>query len=253
MSRGALGGVAVERVEGGGGAGPAPAILYLHGGAYVLASPRVYRPLTSSLARASGAVVHAADYRLAPRHPLPAALDDALACYRALLEDGLEPGRIAIAGDSAGGGLCLATALAIRDRGLPAPAALVAISPWIDLGLTGASIAAKARVEVVLRRGWLRSSARAYRGDAAAEDPRCSPLHADLAGLPPLLVQSAADEVLISDSERLAERARAAGVDVELEVWDDVFHVFQNYPRSLPEAERAIERIAAFLARRWYG
>jgi epsilon-lactone hydrolase len=244
-----LGGVRAERIDGGARQDP-PAILYLHGGGYTLGSPRFYRPLATSLARAADAVVFAADYRRAPEHPCPAALDDAIAGYRGLLDLGFDPARIALAGDSAGGGLCVATALEVGAAALPAPAALALISPWSDLTLSGESIGAKARDDVI-RRSWLEASGRSYRNGIAAEDPRCSPLYADLAGLPPTLIQVGTDEILLSDAERFAERVRAAGVDVSLDRYEGLFHVFQNLPGRLPQAEAAIAEIGAFVRRHW--
>jgi epsilon-lactone hydrolase len=243
-------GIPVERVDGA-GADPAPAILYLHGGSYTHLSPRVYRPLTTSLARAAEATLYAPYYRRAPEHPCPAAIDDALKCYRGVLERGHEPARIALAGDSAGAGLCVSAALALRHYELPAPGALALISPWVDLTLSGESIETRARSDVVLRRSSLEASARMYRGALAAADPRCSPLFAELAGLPPILIQAAVDDILLSDSERLAQRAHAAGVQVELELHEGLMHVFQLYPAQLREAEAAIGAIGAFLIRRW--
>lgn len=245
-----LGGVSAERVDGGHDGG-APVVLYLHGGAYCLHSPHLYRPLTASLAHAAGATVYALHYRRAPEHPCPAATDDALAAYRSLLDRGAEPARIALAGDSAGGGLSVATAVAIRDAGLPPPRALALISPWVDLGLSGDSMRTRARYEVVMRRSWLETSSRMYRDGLPPDDPRCSPLFAELAGLPPTLIQAGSNDILLSDSERLAERLSAAGVAVELEVWDGMHHVFQDEPALLPEAELALAEIASFLGVRW--
>ncbi len=249
-SRANAGGVPVERVDGAGGEAE-PAVLYLHGGAYCLHSPRVYRPLTASLAHAAGAAVFAADYRRAPEHPFPAALDDALTCYRWLCDLGIAPGRIAIAGDSAGGGLAVAvTALLARD-GLPRPAALVLFSPWLDLTLSGESIRTKARADVIMRRSWLEASARMYRAATGADDYRCSPLFGELSELPPTLIQSGTEDIILSDSERLAERAAEAGFDVELDLRSGLFHSFQNFPGMLPQAEAALADVGVFLRRRW--
>lgn len=247
----AAGGVPAERVDP--GHADAPVILYLHGGAYCLHSPRVYRPLTGSLAEAAGATVYALHYRRAPEHPCPAAIEDALAAYRWLLDGGADPARIAFAGDSAGGALSVATAIEARASGLPMPAAMALISPWVDLGLSGESMRTLARYEVVMRPAWLEASSRMYRDGLPADDPRCSPLFADLAGLPPTLIQSGSNDILLSDSERLAARLAAAGVEIELELWDGMHHVFQAEPLLLPDAESAIGGIAAFVAARWRG
>jgi monoterpene epsilon-lactone hydrolase len=244
-----IAGIEAERL--GSGAMAEPAILYLHGGSYAFNSARVYRALTTALAALSGATVYAPNYRRAPESPFPAAQDDAVACYRWLLERGYDAARIALVGDSAGGGLSLTAAIAIRDAGMPSPAALGLISPWTDLGLSGASVKAKARDDVVLNPAALAKAADWYRGDIPLDDPRVSPLFADLAGLPPMLIQAATGEILTSDSERLAERAAAAGIDVELEIYEGLLHDFQLYERRLSVAREAVERIAAFLRRRW--
>lgn len=218
----------------------------------MLASPRLFRPLVASLAHAAHARVYAADYRRAPEARCPAAIDDAVACYRALLESGCAPERLAVAGDSAGGGLALTMAVALRDAGLPQPAALAAISPWTDLTHSGDSFTQKVRADPVLRPSLLTANADHYRGELPASDPRCSPLFADLSGLPPLYIQATEDDLLFSDSLRLARRARAAGVEVELEIQGDrLFHVFQAFPGLLPEAEAALRSVAAFVGERF--
>ena len=245
-----VGGVPAERVDGSPDVDRG-VVLYLHGGAYCLHSPRVYRPLTASLARAADAPVFALDYRRAPESPCPAAIEDALAAYQWLLDRGAEPRRIGIAGDSAGGGMSVATAVALRDAGLPLPATLALISPWVDLGLSGDSMRTKSRYEVVMRRSWLEASSRMYRGGLPVDDPRCSPLFAELSGLPPTLIQAGANDILLSDSERLAERLAATGVDVRLEVHEGMQHVFQDLPTMLPEGESALEGIGDFLRSRW--
>ena len=243
-------GVPGERVEGA-TEDDGPAIIYLHGGGYTVGSPRIYRALTGGLAVAARATVFALDYRLAPEHPYPAALEDVLTCYRWLIGRQQAPGRIAVAGDSAGGGLTLAAAIAIRDEHLPLPAALVLISPWADLTISGDSMERNARADVVLRRSWLAASAPDYCDGIPADDPRCSPLFADLAGLPPIRIQGGEDDIILSDGERLAERAREAGVSVEHQTYPDMPHVFELYPGVLAQAEAAIADIAAFLAAHW--
>jgi monoterpene epsilon-lactone hydrolase len=246
-----MAGVEADRV--GTGTAASPAILFLHGGSYAFNSARVYRSLTTALAAESGATVYAPDYRRAPEHPFPAARDDALASYRWLLDRGHRPESVALAGDSAGGGLCLATAIALREGKLPSPTALALISPWVDLTLSGRSVREKAGVDVVLSASGLAEAGDWYRGELPPGDPQVSPLNAHLAGLPPLLVQAATDDILASDSERFAERAAAAGVDVELELYEGLFHDFQLHERRLSVAREAVERIAAFVRRHWSG
>lgn len=231
-------------------------LLYLHGGAYVEGSSRSHTPLAGQVAAAARATAWLIDYRLAPEHPHPAAVDDALAAYRALLAANIPAGSIAIAGDSAGGGLTLATALAIRAAGLPLPCALVLLSPWTDLTLSGASMRDKRDVEPMLNPPWLDWAAGLYCGEAGEgratlrTDPGVSPLFADLAGLPPMLVQVGSDEVLLDDSTCLAERARMAGVDLTLHVHEGFWHVFQAQAGLIAEADAAIAEIGAFLDRR---
>jgi acetyl esterase/lipase len=222
------------------------AILFLHGGAYVLGSARTHRSITTHLARAANATVVAVDYRLAPEHPYPAALDDALAAYGALVQQ-FGPGRVAIAGDSAGGGLTMATALAIRDRGLPPPHALAVIAPWVDLTASGESMQSRAARDPMLRIGWTRQAAGCYAGALAHDDPRLSPLFADLHDLPPLLIQVGSEEILYSDAERLDERARAAGVAVNFRPYAGQWHVFHLHAGVLDVSDRAIQEIADFL------
>lgn len=225
-------------------------LLYLHGGGYTIGSPRTHRALTSHLAVAASCDVLVPDYRLAPEHPYPAALNDAVAAYRTLLEH-FTPARIAVGGDSAGGGLALCTALALRDAGLPMPAALVLISPWTDLTLSGDTIDALGPIDPMLGRPWLQRAGQAYRGDLAADDPRVSPLNATLDGLPPTLVQVGSDEILLSDSRRFVDKARATGLDVRLEVEPGMWHDFQIHAGVLHVADAAIARIADFLRTRW--
>jgi acetyl esterase/lipase len=221
-------------------------ILYLHGGAYALGSINVHRELLARLARATHMRVLAVDYRLAPEHPYPAALEDTAAAYRWALDAGCAPSRIVVAGDSAGGGLALATLAALRDAGAPLPAGTVCLSPWLDLALTGASIRTKASVDPVLSREALERYAGLYAGEHARTHPLISPLYADLRGLPPLLIQVGTDEILLDDAVRGAEKARAAGVRATLDVVEGMFHVFQMVG-VLPETRRALERIAAFV------
>jgi phosphinothricin tripeptide acetyl hydrolase len=190
------------------------------------------------------------DYRLAPEHPFPAAVDDAVAAYRWLLDRGQTPERMVLAGDSAGGGLTVATLLALRDRGLPLPAAGVCISPWVDLTLSGASYDAKAATDPIVTRDGVTEMARAYLGQTEARTPLASPLFADLSGLPPLLIQVGSEEVLLDDSVALAKRAKTAGVDATLEIWPSMIHVWHWFLPMLDEAQAAIDVIGAFVQAR---
>lgn len=220
-------------------------MLYLHGGAYALGSISTYREFVARLARAARMRGLAINYRLAPEHPFPAAVEDAITAYDWLLAEGVEPSRIVVTGDSAGGGLALAVQVALRDAGKPLPAGAVCISPWTDLTLSGASIQSKAAVDPVLDADSLERYAMLYAGERDRSSPLISPLFADLSGLPPLLIQVGTDEILLDDATRCAERARQAGVEVSLEVWDEMFHVFQLVP-FLPETQKAVEYIVRF-------
>jgi acetyl esterase/lipase len=226
------------------------AVLYLHGGGYVIGSPRSHRHLAAAIGAAVAAPVLLPDYRLAPEHPFPAAVDDAVASYRWLLGRSLAPSRLVIAGDSAGGGLTVATLLALRDAGLPRPAAGVCISPWVDLTCGGASYATRAEADPIVKRESVANMATAYLAGADAQEPLASPLFADLRGLPPLLIQVGDDEVLLDDAVQLAERARKAGVDAALEVADEMVHVWHWFFPMLDEGQAAIDRIGAFVRAR---
>lgn len=247
-----------EKVDAGGvpaewitvpGADSTSAILYLHGGGYVVGSINSHRGLASRLSRAAGARALAIDYRLAPEHPFPAAVDDATTAYRWLVKRGVSPRRIVIAGDSAGGGLAVATLVNLRDQGDPLPAAGVCLSPWVDLEGIGESMTARAHLDPMVQKEGLQMLARHYLGKADARSPLAAPLYADLSGLPPLYIQVGTAETLYDDSTRLAERARKAGVDVTLEPWEEMIHVFQLFAAMLPEGREAIERIGAFVRR----
>lgn len=239
------GGVAGEWVRARGHERPSSTLLYLHGGGYVTGSPATHRALTGHIAKHCNARVFALDYRLAPEHPFPAALDDAVAAWRGLRGEGLEAGRIAIAGDSAGGGLAVATALRLRELGEPLPRALVLFSPWVDLTLERLSFAPPG--EVMLTLPWVRECAGGYASGADSRHPLISPIEADLADLPPTLVQVGTDELLLPDSRRLCERMRAAGVHVELSEFPGRWHVFQAHAGVLADADRALEAVARFL------
>jgi epsilon-lactone hydrolase len=229
------------------GAAAERVLLYLHGGGYVVCSVSTHRELISRLARAAAVRALGVDYRLAPEHPFPAAVEDATTAYRWLVAHGTAPRRIAIAGDSAGGGLTLATLVALRDAGDPLPAAAVCLSPWVDLAGTGPSITAKAEADPFVRQEMIQFMAQQYLGERDRRTPLASPLYGDLHGLPPLLVQVGTAEILLDDATRIAERAKAAGVEVSLEVWDDMIHVWQLFAPLLPEGQQAIERIGAFI------
>jgi monoterpene epsilon-lactone hydrolase len=225
-------------------------VLYLHGGGYVIGSPRSHRHLAAAIARAAGTRVLLLDYRLAPEHPFPAALEDAVAAYQWLLGEGISPGRLVMAGDSAGGGLAIATLLALRDRGLPKPAGGVCISPWVDLTNSAASYGTKASVDPIVTREGIIMMAQAYVGAGDPKQPLVSPLYADLRNLPPLLVHVGSDEVLLDDAVGLGEHARAAGVDVRVEEWPAMIHVWHWFLPMLDEAERAIAGIGTFVRAR---
>lgn len=239
-----LGGVRVLRIAARGARGR---IVYLHGGAYVLGSADTHARLAAAYARASGAEAIAVDYRLAPEHPWPAAVDDAVAVWRALPDDGVPT---ALIGDSAGGGLVLALALRLRGAGLRAPVALATTSPWVDLTLTAASLTARASVEVMLSRRGLALDADRYRGTVPATDPRVSPLFADLAGLPPAFIQVGTEEVLYDDGVSLATRLDAAGVPVQLQVWQGMAHAWAAFGDAVPEAAASVAQLGDFLRAR---
>jgi len=226
------------------------AVLYFHGGGYVIGSPRSHRHLAAAIGRAARARVLLPDYRLAPEHPFPAAVDDAVAAYRWLLDRGHAPSGIALAGDSAGGGLVVATLLALRERRLPKPAACACISPWVDLTFSGGSYATKAASDPIVTWEGVTEMARAYVGKGDARAPLVSPLFADLTGLPPLLIHVGSEEVLLDDAVVLAERARAAGVETSLEVWPEMIHVWHWFLPMLDEAQVAVDRIGEFVRAR---
>ncbi len=221
-------------------------ILYVHGGGYVMGSAGSHRDMTGRLSQAAGARVLSLNYRLAPEHPFPAPVDDSVAAYRWLLGQGIQASNIAIAGDSAGGGLALAALIAIRDAGEPVPAAGIGISPWVDMEGTGESMTTRAAVDPVVQKEGLLGMAKIYLGGADPKNPLAAPLHANLAGLPPLLIQVGDSETLLDDATRITERARKADVDVTLKVWDEMPHVWHLFAPILPEGRQAIEEIGAF-------
>lgn len=239
------GGVPGEWVRPRGGQRGPTTILYLHGGGYCTGSPLTHRAITGHLALACRAQVFVADYRLAPEHPHPAALDDAVAACRGLLEEGVALGNIVIAGDSAGGGLSVATALRLRELGLPRPRALVLFSPWVDLTLS--HLGPLPPGEVMLTLPWVRECAAAYLAGHDPCGPLVSPVGADLRGLPATLIQAGTDELLRPDARRLYQRLCEAGGTVRLEEYEARWHVFQASAGVLADADRALESVARFL------
>ncbi|MCL6670929.1 alpha/beta hydrolase [Streptomyces panaciradicis] len=222
-------------------------LLYLHGGGYVIGSPDTHAGLVGELARRAGLRTVSVDYRLAPEDPFPAAVDDGLAAYRELLATGTDPRDLVVAGDSAGGGLSIATLLAAREAGLPQPAAVAVFSPWVDLTLAGESIRSKEGADPIFVEADLRTYADLYVRAGDRAHPLASPVFADLTGLPPLLVQVGANEILLDDAVRLAGRAGADDVEVTLDIGPGLPHVFQHHYGRLDEADAALERAAHFL------
>jgi acetyl esterase/lipase len=225
-------------------------LLYLHGGGYVLLSARSHAKLAGGIAAAAGCRVVSLDYRLAPEHPYPAAVDDALGAYRWLLDEGYAPEHIVISGDSAGGGLTMATLLAIRNAGLPQPAAAVPLSPWVDLEGVGDTMDTHAHRDFIVGREALQGMAALYVAGGDVRDPLIAPVWADLTGLAPLYIQVGGDETLLDDSTRLATNAARAGVDVRLDVFPEMQHVFQTMLGQVPEADDAVARIGEYVAAR---
>ncbi len=222
-------------------------ILYLHGGAYILGSLNTHAAIMSQVADATKMRVLGLDYRLAPEHPHPAAVEDATACYRWLLDQGHAPEQIVFMGDSAGGGLVVAAMLKARDEGLPLPVAGVCFSPWTDMEGLGNSMETRAKEDPIIQKREVLQYARMFLGDADRRDPYAAPLHGDLEGLPPLMIQVGTAETLLDDSTRLAARAEAAGVEVTLQIWEDMIHVWHRYGPALDEAMDAIAQAAAFV------
>ena len=247
--------IAVERVGAGGvpaewiaapNASPDRVILYLHGGGYAVGSMRTHRVMLAHMSRAAGCRVLGLDYRLAPENPFPAPVHDTIAAYRWLLSNGANSDKIVIGGDSAGGGLMVAALVALRYLGEPLPAAGVGISAWTDMEATGQSFKSNAEADPSITRDRVLNIAKTYLADKDPRAPLASPIHADLHGLPSLLLQVGSIEVLLDNTNMLAERAKKAGVPVEVEVWDDMPHVWHHYAPILSEARQAIGRIGEF-------
>jgi monoterpene epsilon-lactone hydrolase len=255
-------GVSYEDVDAGGvpamwvtpeGAAEDRVLQYVHGGGYVICSMQTHRRLVGHIAKAAGIRALNVDYRLAPEHPHPAAVDDSVTAYRWLLDQGLRPEHLAIAGDSAGGGLTIATLVALRDLGVPLPAAAVPISPWVDMEGTGDTMTTRAHVDLLVDAAGLKMMADAFLGGQDPRHPLAAPLHADLTGLPSLYIQVGDEETLLDDSLRIEANARAAGVDVKVDVFPEMQHVFQMGAGNVPESDDAVARIGAFLRGKLFG
>jgi monoterpene epsilon-lactone hydrolase len=244
-----LGGVKGERVVPQ-GALAGRMVLYLHGGGYLGGSPSGHRPLIARIAEAARAAAIAPQYRLAPENPFPAAVEDAVAVYRALLEAGTEPGQLVVAGDSAGGGLALALALALKAEGLPQPAGFFAMSPWVDLTQSGASYKTKAETDPMMKAA-LDQGALVYLGGRDARDPLASPIFGDFEGVAPVLIQTGSEEALLSDSVTMADVLAHARVAVRLEVWPEMIHVFHFFGDRLQAARRAIKLAGVWIEERF--
>lgn len=223
------------------------AILYLHGGAYIAGSPRTHRPLTAELARRCGARVLALDYRQGPEHEFPAWMDDAVAGYQYLLDQGFAPGRIVIAGDSAGGNLTLVTLLRLRELGLPLPAGAVCLSPWTDLSCSYKSHSLNARHEAMLNPRGLKALGLRHIGGNDPRHPLISPAHGDFAGLPPMMVHVGSTEILLDDARAIKRNAKRAGVRLVYREWNGMPHVFPLFHLILPEGRKALDQIAGFV------
>jgi epsilon-lactone hydrolase len=249
---GELGGVPVIAVETP-GSDPSIGVLYFHGGGYALGSAADSVGLAADVARRVGARAITVDYRLAPEHRYPAAVEDAVAAYRALLASGVPSDGVAFVGESAGGGLVVATLVALKEAGLPQPSSAAVFSPFVDLTLSGDSMKTKAEVDPALTADGLRRRVGDYLGDVDPTVGTASPIFADLTGLPPLLIQAGSHESLLDDATRLAARAAADDVQVQLQVWPEVPHVFQGFAALLDEAAEALDSAAAFTRSRWPG
>ena len=239
-------GVSAEWLDGP-GARSDRAVLYLHGGGYVLGGVDSHRDLMARISAAAKARVLGIDYRLAPEAPFPAAVEDAVSAYRFILEQGIKPDHVAIAGDSAGGGLTAATLIALRDQKIPLPSCAALLSPWVDLEGTGESMNGGVMDDPMVEKGLVAIMGPTYLNGKDPRTPLASPLYANLKGLPPLLIQVGRREVLLDDSTRFAQAALRADVKVELEVWPGMLHVWQLFASELGEGREAIERIGGFL------
>ena len=226
---------------------PVKTVLYLHGGGYTLGSIDTHRGLGARIASACETRVLMVDYRLAPETPFPGAVDDAVAAYRHLLDQGIAPEQIAIGGDSAGGGLTLATLVCLKEHGQPLPGTAFALSPWVDLEGLGDSMQTRAAADPMVQKEGLIRMAQLYLAGADPKTPLASPLYADLTGLPPMLIQVGTAETLLDDSIRIVERLQAAGVPAELQQYEDLIHVFQAFAPIVPESLEAIEKIGTFV------
>ena len=245
-----LGGVKGERIVPQGTIG-GRTLLYLHGGGYTIGSPRSHRPLASRLADAAHAVAIVPDYRLGPENRFPGAVEDAVAVYRAILAGGTEPKQLVVGGDSAGGGLTLALALALKAEGLEQPAGFLAISPWADLTQSGASYRTKADTDPVITKAGLDEMALAYIGGLDPRDPLASPVFGNFDGVAPVLIQTGSEEALLSDSVTMADILAHARVDVRLEVWPEMIHVFQAWSGVLQAGRRAIKLAGEWMDARY--
>ncbi len=226
---------------------PDRVMLFLHGGGYHAGSPRTHRRLAAELSQASATRLLLPDYRLAPEHPFPAGLEDALAAYRWLLQQGFAPGQVVLGGDSAGGGLALSLLLALKAAGGPMPAGAVLLAPWTDLSCSSPSYAALAERDPIIVPERLRRAGLEYAGSRDPREPAMSPLFAELDGLPPLLIHAGGDETMVDDSRLFAERAVAAGVSVDVTIYPGMWHVFHNASASVPEARQAIDAVGIWV------
>lgn len=222
-------------------------ILHFHGGGYVIGGIKAHLMMCISMAKSLNIKMLLPDYRVAPEHPFPAALEDGLKIYGWLLEQGYKAGDIIFSGDSAGGGLALAATLSLRDKAEPLPAAVICISPWVDLTLSGKSHITNADSDVVLRTDDLREWASVYTDESNWKNPLVSPLYADFHGFPPLFIQVNDDEILLDDARRLAEKAQADGVDVTLKIWKGLWHVWHAVGNMIPESKKTYEEIGQFV------
>ncbi len=228
------------------------AILYLHGGSFIAGSPKSHRSLAAHIGKVSESPVLFLDYRLAPENPFPAALEDAISAYEWILKaKHIDPKNVLIVGDSAGGTLTLSTLIKLRDDGQPLPAAGICLSPCTDLAITGESIKSKVDEEIMLTEFEIVEAVKLYLKDEDRKHPIASPFYADLTGLPPLLFQTGTAELLLDDTTRFAEKAKKQGVDVTVDLWSDMFHVFQIFGNLMPESKKALKKIGEYAKKRF--